>query len=363
MMRISSLQLFWILIANELGLSILLTLSSTIAIVNQDVWISLLISGLATLVTAFLCVQTALLFPDKNFIELADEVLGKWLGRFFLIPYLIQWLTLTSIILREASDFIETIFFRNTPLIVVAIFLICAMVYIIYRGGIEAIGRFSEIVGPVIVISILLVIVLIIKDMTFSRIMPIGSDSSPLSLIRGSIHPLSFLGEVDMILLLIYFVKDKENVMKRSILAVIWCTLILIIASISVIMTFGPLLSAKMWYPFFEVVRFISLLDFIQNTELLIVVIWVLSVFVKLSTYLFAGSYGLSAFLGIKKWKYSILPIILVCLYISLQFKNIDATAVDFSKHFFVPYIVPYNFFFGPFLLWLVAAIKKKETV
>lgn len=68
------------------------------------------------------------------------------------------------------------------------------------------------------------------------------------------------------------------------------------IVLIAVLLTFGPDISANMLYPAFDMVSYNFVLDFIQNIEILAVLVAMLSVFIKLSLYYFLIVHIISQF-------------------------------------------------------------------
>lgn len=78
---------------------------------------------------------------------------------------------------------------------------------------------------------------------------------------------------------------------------------IIMLNTLEVITVFGSGLASRLWYPYFEMVRYISALEFLQNVEIFLTVIWMLSVFIKLSTFLFVTSHGIGQLFHLKDWR------------------------------------------------------------
>ena len=108
--------------------------------------------------------------------------------------------------------------------------------------------------------------------------------------------------------------------------------------------------------------RFVSVMEFIQNIDAVIVILWILSVFIKLSLYLFITSYGTAQWLGVKDWRKLIWFVSPIVFVLSLLPANIDVASVEYPAKFWRPYILPINMVGIPILLWIVAAIRQKRT-
>lgn len=358
MMKVSGSQIFWMITSMEIGMTLLLTIAPAIRDAKQDAWISMIIGGFAGMLITYLVVKVSLLYPDQTLIKFTQTILGKWIGRFIVIPYFITWYSVLGVIIREASDYLHLALFYQTPLWVLMLGLLIVVVYMTY-GGIETIGRCSEIFGPIILVTLVVVAVLSIVNFEWKRILPVYADSGLIGILKGSLPVTSFLGESMMLLMLVPFVTKPEKVLVRSISGVAVASVFIFIMTLGVILTFGNLAS-EMWYPFNRMIRFISIMEFIQNVDVLIVILWLLSIFIKLSMLLFLTSYGTAEWLGIKKWRNLIWVTAGVTFAIAVFFPDVDTSAIIYPVKIWIPYVLPLDMFAIPLFIWLVAIIKKK---
>ena len=357
-MKISGSQIFWLMFSMEFGMTALLTMTPALSEAKQDAWISLTIAGMVALGITFLAIQLSRLFPNQTLVSVSQTILGKWLGKIVIIPYFVMWYSIMSVVLRQFADFTLTILLHTTPLWVPILFMIIVMVYVTHQGGIEGIGRTSEVLGPIILVSIAAILLLNIPSLDLSRMMPIYFDSGWLAILKGSLAPTLFLGESVMLTMLAPFLNQPDRI-SRALWGVSAASLLLVMSMLAVTMIFGASLSGKMWYPFFEMTRFISVMEFIQNIDIVIVVVWIFSVFVKLSLYLFIASYGTAEWFGIKDWRKIIWVVVGIVFILSLLSPNIAVTS-DFPKKFSIPYMLPINMVGIPLLLWAIGLIRKK---
>jgi spore germination protein KB len=360
-MKISSRQMFWIVAILEFGMTLLLTQSTTIEAAKQDAWISYAVSGFLAVIITFISGKLSLLYPNQTFIEYSQTILGKWLGKLIVIPYFLQWFLIMGVILRQSSEFIRMVLFRNTPLIVIVLLMLYLMTFVTYRGNIEAIGRCSEVFGPVIIVITIITLLLSFSNVDLKGILPIFVDSGWKTTLTSSLTPLSFFGEASIIMMLIKFNKDPKKGVSSSILAVGLISIFIMIITIETIMVLGPTLASRLWYPYFEMVRFISLMEFLQNIEIIVAVVWILSIFIKLSTYLFITTFGIAQWLNLKDWRKMIWFAIIILIPISLYFPNIDSVSIEFPNKIWMPFILPINMVAIPFSLWIIGAFRKKK--
>lgn len=358
-MKISSKQVFWLISSMEIGMSVLLTISPVIREAKQDAWLSIIIATGACLLMTFIAVKLSLLYPKQTLIQFSQLILGKWLGKVIVIPYFIMWYSVIGIILRQSSDFIHLVLFRRTPLWVIILLALILIIYSTYAGGIEGIGRSSELLGPFIFVALIIVLILGFKTIHFDRILPVYQDTGFITIFKGAITPLSFLGESVMMTMLVGFMSKPKKALSSSIWGVLISGTFLIIATIFVILIFGNL-GSRMWYPFFDMARYLSFMEFIQNIDAVIVVVWLCSVFIKLSLYMFFASYGTAQWLGVKDWRKLIWVVSFIGFVLALIPANVDVSSSDFPSKFWIPFILPINMIGIPIFLLSIGLIRKK---
>jgi spore germination protein KB len=360
-MKISGYQLFWLIFTMEFGMTAIFTLSSSVFLAKQDAWISLILATLICLFTTFVAVKLSLLYPEQTFIQYSQSILGKWLGKIILVPYFLMWVSVTGIILREYADFVFIALFSSTPLWIVILIMLGAIVYVTYTGGLRSIGRCSEIIGPITVAGSILIFIFSVKDWEWLRILPVYSNTGFLHIVKGSLIPASFLAESFMVVMLIAFMSKPQRAMISSLFGVAAASVAVLAMTMIVIMVFGPNLPAKFIYPLYSAVSYISVMDFIQNVDVLVVLLWIIGIFIKLSLYLFITSYGTAQLFHIKKWKHTIWFIAPIVFVISLLPRNTNDT-MNYAD-FWLAVIFPVNLLCIPLLLWIIGTIRKKNRL
>ncbi|MFO1442272.1 endospore germination permease [Bacillus sp. Bva_UNVM-123] len=361
-MKISGIQIFWLIFTLEAGNTLLLTVSDTIKIAKQDAWISYLIASALGVMLVFVSSRVGLLYPRQTLIEFSKTILGKWLGNLVVLFYLFQWYSAVGVILSEFSDFTITILLYTTPMWVLNLSMILLIIYVLYVGGIEGIGRCAEVFGPIVFMMLLLLTLLSIPNMDIQKILPIFYDSGFFPIVKGTVMPYSFIGESVIMLMLISFMEQPEKGPKSAVWGVAISSIMISFAVFIVITVFGPSVAAKLRYPAFDTISYISVMNFIQNLEILAVVIWILSVFIKLSVYFFLACYGTAKWLNIKDWRKTILFVVIFTYVVSLIYPVDTLFGVKYTNKIWNPYIIPVNLIGIPILLWLVGSIRKRRS-
>jgi len=360
-MKISGSQIFWIMFTFEVGNSLLLTLSSAIRTAKQDAWISIVIAGLVGVAITFLATTLGSLYPNQTMIEFSQTILGKWLGKLMMVLYFLLWYPAIGIITREFGDFVITALFHKTPLWVIAFTAMLLLIFIMYQGGIEGIGRLSEIVGPMILLMITVIIILNLDNMNWHYMLPIYQDSGWLPILKGSYPPMaSFFGEPVMMTMFVFFMDKPNQASTRAMWGVGLAVTMVTIGILAVIFTFGPNLPSRLLFPFYNMSRVISVMEFIQNVDILIVIIWFFSIFIKLALYMFLACYGTAQWFHLKDWRKVVWLLAPISFVVAVSIKNIQIFAQYFDKFYLLPFAFPVNMIGIPLLLLVVGWIRRK---
>ncbi|THE09654.1 hypothetical protein E1I69_21585 [Bacillus timonensis] len=360
-MKISKYQIFWMIASLEIGMVLLLTQSPAIEVAKQDAWISFVFAGLAGIGITFAAGKLSLLYPNQTFIQYSQSILGKWLGRVIVIPYFIHWLSVIGVIFRQSSEIIQMTLFTRTPLIILIVLLLLLVIYVNCIGGIEGIGRCSEIMGPLIFLMVIITLLLNFNNIEWDKILPVYTDSGLKSILQGSLTPVSFYGESVLIMMLLSFTEEPKKGVTWAVWGVGVVAILVTISTLEILMVFGPNLSSRLWYPFFEMARYISLMQFMQNLEIIVTVIWIFSIFIKLSIYLFVSSYGIAQWLNIKDWRKVIWFVAIASIVLSLIYPNNNVASVSYLEKYWLPFVLPINMIGIPLLLWGIGVIRKNS--
>ncbi|QYR21816.1 spore germination protein [Paenibacillus sp. sptzw28] len=361
-MKITGLQVFWMIFTMDLGMTLIMTLTPSIQAAKQDVWISIIVAGLIVLFVTFLVTKTTLLYPDQTLIEFCQTILGKWPGKVVVVVYLVQWYTILPIVLRQFNDVIHIMILPATPKWAVMLIMVILIAYAANSGGIVTIARCSEILGPLIILMIIVSLLGILNTIDLRNLLPVYADSGIKGIVKGALPPASYLGHSVEYLMLASFLYHPRKGAPYAYWGVITASFFVMLSMLMATATVGINLAPKMWYPFFEMSRKISLFGFIENFDPLLIVIWVASVFIKLALYLFITSYGTAQFLHIKNWRVLVWFVSPVVLAFSFFPKNVVEATSNYLLNYWIPVAFPVNMIGLPLLLLIVGTIKRRKT-
>jgi spore germination protein KB len=359
-MNMQGSQLVWIIVTTEVNALIGITISPAILISKQDTWLSMLVGGGLGLVLTLLVVHLSTLHPNQTLTQFSQALLGKWLGRLIVIPYLIAWYTLSAYLLREFTSFLQPILIDRTPLWIIMILLLGLMVYLTCSAGITGIGRLCQIVGPIIIFVLIVCFILNIGNADWHNLLPVYVDSGWVNILKGSLRPSFWFAGPFTLLVIISFMQNPQKAIAKSMLGVGINIFMVLTATLMVLMVFGPNLAAKIRFSYFMYVRTIDILNFIQNLDIFTIFIWIFGVTIQLSLYLFVASYETAQWFNVKEWKKIIWFGAPAIFLMAILIPN-ELFLATYEK-FWASVIFPVCGIGIPLLLWIVSVVKKKAS-
>lgn len=324
--KISLNQLCIILITIIPSTSLLFMSTSIYKTTKQDYWLSILIIGLIMIIYSIIFTDLVKMYPKKNFIEVCKTVLGTVSGVLLGIIYLIFFMHTTSSILREFSFFLNETLYYETPASFFAIGILIPCVYLVYKD-IEIIGRIGEFIFFVFIITILIIVILSITSMDINRLLPILTQSTT-SIIKGSVSLSIWGGQLFILLMVSCKVKEKNNITKSIIISISILIGIILIITTTVILVFGSN-TEFLSFPFLSLARYVSMENILQRMDTIILIVWISSIFLKLSVYIYCGT---QIALSIKKIKNKIIYIISIAIVIILLSQILWNNSMEFKS-------------------------------
>jgi spore germination protein KB len=350
------MQLFWLIYLIEA----FYVFSPVIDIVKQDVWIAILLASIGVMAITLLSNKLSLRYPGKTIIEYSQEILGKWLGKIIILPYLLIWFMTSIVHLRGTVDFVHQSLLRYTPVLMVALLMMIVVTYVTIKGGITAIGRLSLVVGPLLLLINIIPLFLNFPSIEWEYLQPVLSDSNWKDMLKGTYTATGMMAEGALLpLMLLAFTSNPKDGGRKLLWGNSFILLWTILASILIIATFGPnVASNAVLSPWDMYIKSISILDFLQNLDVAAVFVWMFHECTRIALWLFITSYGMGQLLKIKNWRIVTWILVPTALILVLFTMNITFLSSIYLKFILVPWIFPIYIVAVPFLLLIVSRIR-----
>lgn len=328
---------------------------------KQDAWIAI---GIATIIGMLLFRFYLWLIESSNqksFFSLLEASFGKWVGKSVILLYVLYFFYIASRVLRDFGELMVTTIYRSTPIEIVNILLIIAVAYILMKG-IEVLGRTAEIFIPYTIFFIVFtgLGVWISGEFHVTNLEPIlGNGMKP---IFQTIFPnlIGFpFGELIVVLLLLTNVTFKKKLNKMMLLAIATSGLTLVYVSIIQIGVLSISIRDRASFPLLTAAREISLLNFVERVDLIIVFTVMFGIIVKVSLFFYGGLIGLEHIFNIP-YRKLVFPISMQIAFFSILIspnvaEHIEEGLVVVPMYFHMPLQMGI-----PCLLGIVLMTKKK---
>lgn len=348
------------------GLSFLLIcyiFGSTIIIIpgreaEHNIWLAYIAGMTEGLVFAFIYTTLAQRFPQKTLIEINDLIYGPILGKLISLSYILYFLQLTALILRDFGDFFRGVLMPETPLVVFILFSALLGASAV-RNGIEVIARCSIIIGPLAIVTSILVTLMLLPQMKITNILPIGD--IPLKDFIKASHSVASVpfGETIAFLMVFAFMEKEKvkNIRKLTLLTIILGSIFLLINIFQTACTLGKTAQITL-YPTFTAIRLINIGDVFTRLETLVIFAFLGLGFLKLTVSYYGATLGMAQILKLRSYLPLVLPLGVIIVVTSiLHFENTIENIV-WTSDIYPYYSIPFQIGI-PLLSLLIAMVRK----
>ncbi|MFD2444554.1 endospore germination permease [Bacillus sp. CGMCC 1.16607] len=325
MEKLSLWQFFLLIFIFETGSAIVVGIAGE---AKQDAWIAIL---LATFIGVFLILFYFMIVKKgdyRNLFEIMEYCFGKYVGKAIIFIYITYFFYLSARVLRDFGELMVSTIFEKTPVEFLSLTIMLLIAYILFLG-IEVLGRMSEIFIPYIVMFLLFVGlgILLSGEIELSNLQPVlGDGVMPiLKTIFPSLIGFPF-GELIVFTFIIPIVSNLKKAKLVAMISVFLSGILLVYTVVIQIGTLGVNIRNRSNFPMLSAAREISLLNFIERIDLLIVFIVMFGIIVKISIFFYGGLIGLEKLFHLPYRKF-VVPMSLMIAYFSI------VISTNFAEH------------------------------
>ncbi|MGG1555563.1 GerAB/ArcD/ProY family transporter [Paenibacillus ferrarius] len=321
---------------------------------KNDLWMTSIIAFIPGMVAIFLAIGLHKLYPKMTISQYSEQIVGMWPGKLISFVYFLYFMSSTGMILRQYAEFVSGNFLFSTPLAVIIGTILLLSAFAI-RGGVEVIARCAVICTYLFILPLFFLFFLA-PDLDFRNIYPILSHGA-VPILKGSLTPQGWLSEFFIISYFLPSASQADKVKKWSIISLIVVVISMTYVNLITLFLLGPDLPKKV-YPILIAMRYISLADFFENLESVLLAMWVLGNFVKISIFFYAGVISYTQMCKSSDFRPTVFPLaILVFLFCYWDIPNFP-TLANHNK-LVAPFELFVVFLAIPFVLMSIAFIRK----
>ncbi|AOY75179.1 GerAB/ArcD/ProY family transporter [Clostridium formicaceticum] len=310
--KISTPHMINIMILNMVGVGILTLPRDLTEGAGTDGWIILIIGGLVTMGFSALYGYIVKSFPGKSYFEIASLTLTKPIAYLVGIYFTIYFIGMTAFVTRIFVDVIRTYVLVRTPKEVILLSILFLAVYL-NRKGIEVLGRLAELLIIPLAVAIFLLFAVSWGKFEAANLLPIFQISFKEVLQGIPLVFFSFLG-FEVILVFGMFLNQPKKSVKAAPIAVFVVLLLYLLINTSVMGNFGDNQVQRLIWPLLTNFENVDLPGaFIENVGVVVMSVWVFTVFTTISPMYLAGNLLIAQLLQGREHNYialSLMPVI-----------------------------------------------------
>ncbi|MBO9600251.1 MAG: GerAB/ArcD/ProY family transporter [Cohnella sp.] len=357
MEKISQSQLAALIIMFQIGSSPLFLLGAS---AGSDAWIAVFIAMVAgLLLLALVTLQIRRLEPDKDLVEIFTTYFGKAIGYAFAALYFIYFSYKSVRNIREFGDLMILYLLPSTPLAMVIGCVLFVAGFAVWHG-IEAFGRTTQIIMPVILLIYFAFFIMIYGAGLFDihRLEPIFDKGIGKVAEAALPEIISFpFGEMVLFLMLWKNVAAKKTTFKTTIRCYVYTGLFLTLTNVFIVASLGPISQISV-VPFIQVMSQVEFASFIERLDPLAASLIFAGVFIKMTAYFF-GAFLVGGHLVKAKRLYLIVGVGVVLFVGALSFRSyMQHIWFGFEKN--IKYHFPIFQIYIPALLLLVMLFRSR---
>lgn len=357
---ISTNQFVWMLFNIITSFTVLQIPSFLIINGERDSWLLVLIAWFLDVMLALVYAYMGIRFPGQNFVQYSITILGNFFGKIIGILFPLFFLMVTSVLMRAISILINNMVLPKTP---IEIIILSGYIIVAYsvKKGIEATARACEILGPIYLISFILLFIFVSPQVKVDNLKPQLLLDLP-TMLSGSIFILTFIGICIMMGMYIPICNKMQNGFLAKFIAVsIGATVISLLVFFS-IGVFGYIQAGNFVNPGYMLSRTIRIGSQIDRVEIIWLIVAIEAGIMTSANLIWASSLGISQIIGLKSHMPIVYPVALIAAVLSLVSfdNNVDLFNFAFYAFPFVGFFVETGL--EVFLFIMALILKKRGT-
>ncbi|MBD2870282.1 GerAB/ArcD/ProY family transporter [Paenibacillus arenilitoris] len=330
------------------------------AVAGHDAWISILLAIAVSCGIVWVYTTLCQLFPGRSLVEIGSDLFGAWTGRILGLCYAWYSFHLGVLVLRAFTEFIMMVALPKTPPLTVSAAMMAIVLWVTY-SGVETVCRCSLAILAFVLLEGIVSMILMGGNFEAGNLLPI-IDRGWSPIVQGMTELVGFpFGETILFAMIIPHL-NKVGQAKRT---VIWTLIaagsLLLLVNLRNTLVLGEL-SSRLIYPSYTAYQYISIADFIERVEPIVIVTWVTGVFIKLSVCLYVAANSLSTALAGSRFRTYLVPLTLLMIEFSRLIYRNNTELIQFATNVWQWYSVPFQILVPVLLLLAALFVKRKRN-
>lgn len=326
-------------------------------IVGTAGWYMTIISVLAAIFAFMFLYMLLKRFPNKNIMEIADLVLGKWGSIIFLLLLGGFLLWTASISVREFTEVLKVYVLPQSPPSFIMILFVITIIVLSFMG-LETIARFAKFIIYILGVGFILVVLLSSQNFVPRHLFPILGYGLDTTLIHGLLRS-SFYGEIVIIGVIASSLQGSKEIKRIGFSTLLIAGFLTSFSLLVFTLVFPYTVGQELTSPMYEMAALIDYGGFMQRMEPIFLFLWNFGTFIEVSLIFYATLMIFCHAFRIDDKRPVILPMITTLYGLSLIPKSISEVTSGLVQTLrswgWIIYYVP------PIIILIIAMIRKKK--
>ena len=353
--KISSLQLGVLMYPTVFAVGVLVLPASAAFYAKNDFWMTGIFTVVAGYAAVFAATRLYRLFPGMTIAQYSERIIGTWAGKAVTLLFSFHLLQITGIISRQYAEFVKGNFLFETPiLIIISSMVLVAAIAV--RGGVEMIARSAMIFTPIFILP-MFSLLLLFPDLHIKNMFPVLGHGI-LPVLKGAAAPQAWVAQLFLITFFLPSLSDPQKGKKWALLSLIAIIFSMTFINLMTLWLLGADTGNKT-YPVLAAVRYISIADFFENLEALILAMWIVGNFIKITVFYYAVVLSVGQCWKLSDYRPIVFPVGILVIACSIWgFPSF--TSVGLHARIIAPFDVPVYQVVIPLLLLGIASLRRK---
>lgn len=311
--QVSPYLVFFLVNAVQVGIGVLTFPAEIVRWAGADAWISILIAGLV--VHILIWMMYYILNKEKtDIIAVNQKVLGKWIGNFINIYFLVYFQFMAFVVFRTYLEVIQVWMFPRINLIMISLVSL-PLIYYIIEGGFRIVTGICFL-GVTLPLYLILTLLFPLEFAHYENLLPIWSHSLQEVSLSAKQMILSYLGFTT--LFFYYpFIKEPEKSQKWAHFGVAFTTFIYLSTFIvSMVFYNEEQLKMNIW-PTLGLWKIIKM-PFVERFEYVGISSWALVILPNTTLTSWVMMRGVKQIFGVKQRKTLIISLLVTLIIVPL---------------------------------------------
>ncbi|MBO9608169.1 MAG: endospore germination permease [Paenibacillaceae bacterium] len=307
---------FMILVAFfTVGTSILIAPSGLAHDAKQDAWLASLIGIAMDVLLVWLYITLAERYPDRSIVEYCELALGKWIGKALALAFICFCFLLASLLIGDMGFFLTSQIMTDTPIEASELLFAAAVIFTV-RAGLATYAMAAELFYAGMIVLFLTIFLPSVPEFQAAHVLP-ALERGIMPSVKGGFTFMTLQELVIMLMFYPHVVKGTGR--KRSFLAgALIGSAILQLTTTAIILVIGAPVTGNQLFPAYYIAKHISIGEFFQRLEVGMMLLWVLSIFMKLTLTFHASVKGMAQLLRLRDERPFLWPLAAVMIALSL---------------------------------------------